>query len=155
MISGCMAVEFSSRVQSAFRCLFLVIWKHTCYLTNIFPYRNMFVMARLKTTHDIFSAIGEPKRRILIEQLVLKEMAVNELVDIVKWPQPVVSKHLRVLKQVRIVSERKDGRRRLYKVQPEEFRPIQEWMHQFEKYWGGSLDQLDSYLVEIQERGKK
>jgi len=105
-------------------------------------------MARLKTTHDVFSAIGEPKRRVLIEHLVLKEMAVNELVDIVQWPQPVVSKHLSVLKQVRIVSERREGRHRLY------FRPIQEWIHQFEKYWGNSLDQLDSYLIEIQARGK-
>ena len=108
-------------------------------------------MARLKTTHDVFSAIGEPKRRILIEQLALNEMTVNELVNIVQWPQPVVSKHLSVLKQVRIVSERKRGRYRLYRIQPEEFRPIQEWMHQFEKYWGNTLDQLESYLTEVKE----
>ena len=114
----------------------------------------MIVMARLKTTHDIFSAIGEPKRRFLIEQLVLKEMSVNELVDTVQWSQPVVSKHLSVLKQVKIVSERRQGKQRFYRIQPEEFRPIQEWMHQFEKYWGNSLNQLDSYLTEIQARGK-
>ncbi len=111
-------------------------------------------MARLKTTHDVFSAIGEPKRRALIEQLVLKEMTVNELVETVKWPQPVVSKHLSVLRQVRIVSERRQGRNRLYRIEPEEFRPIQEWMHQFEKYWGSTLDQLDNYLTDIQARGK-
>jgi len=114
----------------------------------------MLSMARLKTTHDVFSAIGEPKRRVLIEQLVLKEMTVSELVNIVQWPQPVVSKHLSVLKQVQIVTERKQGRHRLYRIQPEELRPIQEWMHQFEKYWGGALDQLDNYLSEMQTRGK-
>jgi len=111
-------------------------------------------MARSKATHDVFSAISEPKRRVLIEQLVLKEMTVNELVDIVQWPQPVVSKHLSVLKQVRIVSEKKLGRHRLYRIQPEELRPIQEWMHQFEKYWGNSLEQLDRYLTKIQTREK-
>lgn len=111
-------------------------------------------MARIKTTHDVFSAIGEPKRRVLIEQLLLNEMTVNQLVEAVQWPQPVVSKHLSVLKQVRIVTERKQGRHRIYRVQPEEFRPIQEWMHQFEKYWGNTLDQLDTYLTEIQIRGK-
>jgi DNA-binding transcriptional ArsR family regulator len=111
-------------------------------------------MARTKTTHDVFSAIGEPRRRVIIEQLVLQEMTVSDLVDVVHWPQPVVSKHLRVLKQVRIVSERKQGRYRFYKVRPEELRPIQEWMHQFEKYWGSTLDQLDNYLTEIQARGK-
>jgi len=107
-------------------------------------------MSRLKTTHDVFSAIGEPKRRLLIEQLVIKEMTVNELVNIVEWPQPTVSKHLGVLKKVNIVSERKSGRFRYYRVRSEELRPIQEWLHQFEKYWGGTMDQLDNYLHRIQ-----
>jgi len=70
-------------------------------------------MSRVKTTHDVFSAIGEPRRRILIEQLVLKEMTVNELVNIVEWPQPTVSKHLGALKKVKLVSERKEGRFRV------------------------------------------
>ncbi len=110
-------------------------------------------MSRLKTTHDVFSAIGEPKRREIIEQLILKEITVNELVDIVQWSQSTVSKHLSVLKKVKIVSERKEGRFRYYRVNPEELRPIQEWMHQFDKYWGGSLDQLDNYLNQIQAKG--
>jgi len=110
-------------------------------------------MSRLKTTHDVFSAIGEPKRRIIIEQLILKEVTVNELVDIVKWSQSTVSKHLSVLKKVNIVSERKQGRFRYYRVQPDELRPIQEWIHQFEKYWGGTMDQLDNYLNQIQAKG--
>lgn len=110
-------------------------------------------MSRLKTTHDVFSAIGEPKRRLLIEQLVVKELTVNELVDIVEWPQPTVSKHLSVLRKVNIVSERKEGRYRYYRIQPEELRPIQEWLHQFEKYWGGAMDQLDTYLHQIQTKG--
>lgn len=110
-------------------------------------------MSRLKTTHDVFSAIGEPKRRELIEQLLMKEMTVTELVEIVKWPQPMVSKHLHVLKKVNIVAERKDGRFRYYRLQPEELRPIQEWIHQFDKYWGGTMDQLDNYLNQIQLKG--
>ena len=108
-------------------------------------------MARIKTTYDVFSAIGEPKRRVLIEQLVLKAMTVSELVDVVKWPQPVVSKHLKVLKEVKIVTEQKQGRHRKYQIQPDELRPIQEWMHQFERFWGGSLDELDRYLHHIQQ----
>ncbi|MFK7861789.1 MAG: ArsR/SmtB family transcription factor [Granulosicoccus sp.] len=109
-------------------------------------------MPRLKTTHDVFSAIGEPKRRILIEQLVIREMTVNELVEIVDWPQPMVSKHLGVLRKVKIVSERKEGRFKYYRIQPAELRPIQEWLHQFEKYWGGTMDQLDEYLGKIQKK---
>ncbi len=110
-------------------------------------------MARTKTTYDVFSAIGEPKRRALIEKLVLEAMTVNDLVEAMQWPQPMVSKHLGVLKSVGIVTERKEGRFRYYRIQPEELRPIQEWIHHFEKYWGNTLDQLDNYLTGIQAKG--
>lgn len=111
-------------------------------------------MARTRTTHDVFSAIGEPKRRALIEQLVIQPMSVNELVEVMQWPQPMVSKHLGVLKQVKLVAEQKQGRSRVYHIQPEELRPIQEWIHNFEKYWGNTLDQLDNYLNQIQNHGE-
>ena len=110
-------------------------------------------MARTKTTYDVFSAIGEPKRRALIEQLVARPMTVNELGDVMCWPQPMVSKHLGVLKEVNLVSEKKEGRCRVYRIQPQELRPIQDWIHQFEKYWGGAMDQLDNYLTNIQNNG--
>ena len=110
-------------------------------------------MARTKTTYDVFSAIGEPKRRVLIERLVIEEMTVNQLVEATNWRQPTVSKHLGVLKEVGIVAERKQGRCRIYRIQPDELKPIQQWMHQFEKYWGGTMDQLDNYLNTIQGKG--
>ncbi len=108
-------------------------------------------MARTSTTNDVFSAIGEPKRRALLEQLVLQQMTVSDLVEAMEWSQPMVSKHLKVLKDVNLVSETKVGRFHYYRVQPDELRPIQEWVHQFEKYWGGALEQLDSYLTDIQK----
>lgn len=111
-------------------------------------------MARTKTTHDLFSAIGEPKRRRLIETLAVEAMTVNQLVEVMQWRQPMVSKHLNVLKEVGIVSETKAGRCRIYRVEPQQFRPIQEWMHQFERYWGNSLDQLDNYLSDLQTKGE-
>ncbi len=88
-------------------------------------------MARTKTTHDVFSAIGEPKRRALIETLVMQPMTVSQLVDAMHWPQPVVSKHLGVLKAVHLVTAQKQGRHRVYRVCPEELKPLQEWIHQF------------------------
>ncbi|MBX2835666.1 MAG: metalloregulator ArsR/SmtB family transcription factor [Gammaproteobacteria bacterium] len=107
-------------------------------------------MARTSTTHDTFSAIGEPKRRELLERLSVQQMSVTELVNDTAWTQPTVSKHLRVLKEVNLVAETQVGRFRYYRINPDELRPIQEWIHQFEKYWGGTLDQLDSYLTDIQ-----
>jgi len=109
-------------------------------------------MARTGTTFDIFSAIAEPKRRALVEALVGKELTVNETVELMGWNQPMVSKHLRVLKQVGIVSERKEGRYRVYKVNAANLKPIQEWATQFEQYWSNSLDYLEEYLNEIQSK---
>jgi DNA-binding transcriptional ArsR family regulator len=112
-------------------------------------------MARTSTTFDIFNAIAEPKRRALIEVMVGKELTVNETATLIGWKQPMVSKHLSVLKQVGIVSERKEGRYRIYRVNAAHLKPIQEWTTQFEQYWNNSLDYLEEYLDEIQRNGEK
>lgn len=112
-------------------------------------------MARAKTTLDPFNAIAEPKRRELIEALIGNEMTVNEIVDLKGWNQPMVSKHLGVLKQVGLVTERKNGRYRVYQVNAAPLQLIQEWVIQFEHYWGNSLDHLEEYLNEIQAKEVK
>lgn len=109
-------------------------------------------MARTRTTFDPFNAIAEPKRRELIEALAGKELTVNEIVNVMGWKQPMVSKHLRVLRQVGIVTERKDGRYRAYRVNAVQLKPIQEWVIQFEQFWSNSLDNLGDYLNEIQSK---
>ena len=76
----------------------------------------MSVMARTPTTHDPFNAVAEPKRREVLAVLGTKELSVNEIVKQLGWTQPMVSKHLGVLKQVGLVSERRVGRQRMYRV---------------------------------------
>ncbi len=112
-------------------------------------------MARARTTYDPFNAIAEPKRRALIEALVGKEQTVNQIVKRMGWNQPMVSKHLGVLKQVGLVSERKEGRFRVYKVNAAQLKPVQEWVIQFERYWSDPLDHLEEYLNDIQSKGVK
>lgn len=110
-------------------------------------------MPRTSNTYDTFTAIAEPKRRELIELLIGKELSVNQVVEVTKWNQPMVSKHLKVLKEAGLVSERKDGRQRLYRVNADQLKPIQIWVAQFEKHWNKQLDQLDSYLTKLQLKG--
>jgi DNA-binding transcriptional ArsR family regulator len=62
-----------------------------------------------------------------------------------------VSKHLGVLKQVGLVSERRVGRQRLYRVNAERLRPIYEWVAPFERYWSESFDRLDEVLEEMKK----
>ncbi|TQV89427.1 ArsR/SmtB family transcription factor [Aliikangiella coralliicola] len=112
-------------------------------------------MARTRTTFDSFNAIAEPKRRELIEALVGKELTVSQIVETLGWSQPMVSKHLSVLKQVNLVLERKEGRFRVYRVNAAQLKPIQDWVIQFEQYWSNNLDHLEDYLNKIQSKEVK
>jgi len=116
----------------------------------IWEYNN--AMARKPAAHDPFNAVAEPKRRRLLEVIGAKELSVNEIVELLGWSQPTVSKHLGVLKQVGLVSERRDGRQRLYRVNPEQLKPIYDWVRPFEQYWSDRFDRLDEVLQEIQEK---
>jgi DNA-binding transcriptional ArsR family regulator len=111
-------------------------------------------MARTPTTYDPFNAVAEPKRRQVLELLGARELSVNEVADELGWTQPMASKHLGVLKQVGLVSERRVGRQRMYRVNAERLRPIYEWVAPFERYWSERFERLDEVLQEIQKREK-
>lgn len=111
-------------------------------------------MARRPTTHDPFNAVAEPKRREVLEVIGTDELSVNEIVERLGWNQPMVSKHLGVLKQVGLVSERRVGRQRMYRVNPERLKPIYDWVQPFERFWSDRFDRLDEVLKEIQKKEK-
>ncbi|HEX2697078.1 MAG TPA: metalloregulator ArsR/SmtB family transcription factor [Anaerolineales bacterium] len=111
-------------------------------------------MARRPTTHDPFNALAEPKRRQVLEILGDKELSVNEIVALLGWNQPMVSKHLGVLKQVGLVTERRVGRQRLYRVNAQMLKPIYEWITPFEKYWNERFNRLDEVLEQAQKKEK-
>jgi DNA-binding transcriptional ArsR family regulator len=112
-------------------------------------------MARTPTTFDPFNAVAEPKRRKVLEVLGTQELSVNELVERLGWNQPMVSKHLGVLKEVGLVSERRAGRQRLYRVNAERLKPIYDWVAPFERYWSESYDRLDDVLETLKSKEKR
>jgi DNA-binding transcriptional ArsR family regulator len=109
-------------------------------------------MARIPTTHDPFNAVAEPKRRKILEALGSTERSVNEIVETLGWPQPMVSKHLAVLKKVGLVRERREGRQRLYRVEMAKLKPIHDWVTPFERYWSESYERLDDVLKGMQKK---
>jgi DNA-binding transcriptional ArsR family regulator len=82
------------------------------------------------------------------------ELSVNEIVERLGWNQPMVSKHLGVLKQVGLVSERRVGRQRMYRVNAEQLKPIYDWVSPFERFWSDRFERLDEVLEEIQKKEK-
>lgn len=111
-------------------------------------------MARAATTSDVFNAIAEPQRRQLLALLKTGERPVNELAEKLGLTQPGTSKHLRVLRQVGLVRDRKDGKQRLYALDARGLRPIHDWVGGFERFWNASFDRLDAYVQDL-ERSKK
>jgi DNA-binding transcriptional ArsR family regulator len=107
-------------------------------------------MARSPTTSDVFNAVAEGRRREILDTLITGEKSVGTIVTALAMPQPQVSKHLRVLGEVGLVSSRADGRRRLYRLEPARLQPFQEWLAKYEQAWNERLDRMDDYLKELQ-----
>ena len=106
-------------------------------------------MARAATTTDVFNAIAEPRRRQIVDLLARRgALTVGVLVAAMGLPQPAVSKHLGVLREVGIVAARKDGRNRVYDLQAQELKPVHDWVKTFERLWS-------QQLVRIKQRAEQ
>jgi DNA-binding transcriptional ArsR family regulator len=112
-------------------------------------------MARASTTSDVFNAIAEAHRREILDALMTGEKAVGAIVTDLSMSQPQVSKHLRVLSQVGLVSCRAEGRLRLYRLEPARLRPLHEWLAKYEQALNERLDRMDDYLQELQKQGER
>jgi len=111
-------------------------------------------MARSSTTSDVFNAIAETRRREILDVLVAGEKAVGTIVNDLSMSQPQVSKHLRVLSEVGLVSSRAEGRRRLYRLEPARLRPFHDWLAKYEQALNDRLDRMDDYLAKLQGKGE-
>lgn len=101
-------------------------------------------MPRAPTTTDAFNAVAEPRRRLIIDALARAggAMGVGALVAALGLPQPTVSKHLAVLREVGLVSVERDGQHRLYRLHPEELRTMYDWLKQYDRLWTNQLDRI-------------
>lgn len=108
-------------------------------------------MARAATTADAFNAVAEPRRRQILDVLAGGERPVNDLVVELGVTQPVISKHLRVLRDVGLVSVRDEGRQRVYRLDGQPLKPIHEWLKNYERSWSERFDRLDVVLEELKK----
>lgn len=99
-----------------------------------------------------FTILAEPNRRQILDRLVTGPASVNDLVATLKMSQPAVSKHLRVLREAGFVSVTPDGRKRLYRIDPEPLMQVDEWLKPYRVFWSGRLDSLERHLVERKRR---
>lgn len=103
-------------------------------------------MSRNAATMDVFHAVADPTRRRILDLLVEGERAVLDLVSSFEISQPSISEHLRILREVGLVSVRKSGRQRLYSLSPIYLRKIAGWLASYHRFWDKRLDRLGAYL---------
>ena len=109
-------------------------------------------MARAATTADAFNAVAEPRRRQILDVLAGVERPVNDLVRRLGVAQPLVSKHLRVLREVGLVTVRDEGRQRMYRLNGRSLKPIHDWVKNYERSWDERFEQLDVVLEDLKRK---
>ena len=105
-------------------------------------------MPRALTTSDPFNAIAEPRRRHILEFIAADERSVNEIAEALELGQPSVSKHLNVLRNVDLVTLRRDGRRILYRANARTLKTIHDWSGMFAQHWRGQLRRIKAHAEE-------
>ncbi len=98
------------------------------------------------TTVDVFQAIAHPARRQILDSLVSGEVSAGELAAPFAMSRPAVSQHLKVLREAGLVIERREGRHRLYRIDPAPLQEVHEWLEIYDNFWRDRLDALGSYL---------
>ena len=105
-------------------------------------------MPRALTTSDPFNAIAEPRRRQILELIAADERSVGEIAEALELGQPSVSKHLNVLRNVDLVTLRRDGRRVLYRANAQTLKTIHDWSGMFAQHWRGQLGRIKAHAEE-------
>jgi DNA-binding transcriptional ArsR family regulator len=93
-----------------------------------------------------FAALAEPNRLRIVELLRNGPLTVGEIVERLGLRQPQVSKHLRVLAESELVSAETRHRYRIYRLRPEPFEAVADWVDSFEALWEARLDSLGAFL---------
>jgi DNA-binding transcriptional ArsR family regulator len=104
---------------------------------------------------SVFEIIAEPNRRAILSLLVSSQQSVGEIERQLGMPQPMVSKHLRVLREAGFVESMVDAQRRLYRLKPEALEEVDAWLAPFRRLWSAHLDALERHLDRLEQSPTK
>lgn len=96
---------------------------------------------------DVFTAIAEPRRRQILEVLREGECSVSSIADRIDASQPVVSKHLRLLRDSGMVRVEPRGQQRLYRIEPGPLAELDVWIAPYRQFWVARFDALEQHLA--------
>lgn len=104
---------------------------------------------------DTFTALADPTRRRIVEQLALGESSFGALADQFAMSPPAVSQHLKALREAGIVTARSDAQRRIYRLTDNGLEDLDTWLRKVRGYWNDRLDRLERLLAEDENPEEK
>lgn len=105
----------------------------------------------METRRDIFQAVADPTRRAIIALIAMQAMTPNAIAEHFHTTRQAVSKHLRILAECELVTQKQQGREIYYSLEIEKMKEIDKWLEQFRKIWEKRFNQLDDLLSTIKK----
>jgi DNA-binding transcriptional ArsR family regulator len=93
-----------------------------------------------------FSALADPTRRAVLDLLRTGTRPAGDIARAFTVSRPAISKHLSILRRAHLVEERREGRHRLYQLNPEPLRAVDSWLDQYRQFWAASLNNLKAFV---------
>jgi len=103
-------------------------------------------MVRPLASGDVFHAVADATRRQVLDRLAERELPVMKLAESFEMSLPAVSQHLKVLRQAGLVTERREGRQRVYSLTPGPLKEVADWVDHYQKFWKTRLARLGEHL---------
>jgi DNA-binding transcriptional ArsR family regulator len=102
--------------------------------------------SRAKTAETAFQALADPTRRAVLDLLRRGSQPAGAIAQAFPVSRPAISKHLRLLRHAHLVREHREGRHRVYRLNPEPLRAVDAWLDQYREFWKFSLTNLKSFV---------
>jgi DNA-binding transcriptional ArsR family regulator len=107
-------------------------------------------MRNRSVTHSppdrVFRALADPTRRAVLDLLRDGRQPAGEIARAFPVSRPAISKHLRLLRQARLVREQRDGRHRFYQLDPQPLREVDQWLEHYRAFWQNKLASLKTFV---------
>jgi DNA-binding transcriptional ArsR family regulator len=108
-------------------------------------------MHRQAAHSDVFNAVADPTRRAILDRLRKGPSPVNELASGFRVSRPAISKHLRILRTARLVHEKREGRQRIYELEPARIQEVARWAEEYRRFWHQNITSLKRHLEQHPE----
>src|SRR5258708_9215452 len=105
--------------------------------------RNRSVIYSAEAT---FQALADPTRRAVLDLLRRGSQPAGQIAGAFPVSRPAISKHLRLLRRAHLVREHREGRNRVYELNPEPLRAVDSWIEQYRVFWTASLNNLKAFV---------